>query len=102
MDREMMTVAAGKVWEGVEVPPIAWGIPPGANWIPMIATVDGKTVAQLNGDGTLFVDWPAVEAACAKFSVNSGSGLEVLHALLALRDGRFADAPRDWKAGVAA
>jgi hypothetical protein len=79
------------------------------NWIPLNVSLRRQTtlpwdevkdplvtVAQLNGDGTLFVDWAGVEEIARVAPMVPGGGCEVAHLLLAMRDGRFADAPRDF------
>lgn len=66
------------------------------NWIPLLADFNGRVVCQLNGDGTVFADWPSIEALCAAHPASEQTGYEVLHALLAVRDGRLAEAPRDY------
>jgi hypothetical protein len=76
------------------------------NWIPFIATLeDGRdriTAAQLNGDGTLYVDWPALERMAEKAPLVPEQRCEIVHLLLALRNRSFADAPRDFLIGEAA
>lgn len=73
--------------------------PPG-NYIPAVWQFtghgfDNATAAQLNLDGTLYVNWPAIEAWCAACPLGPTSGPEhnVPHMLIAIRDGKFACQP---------
>jgi len=79
------------------------------NWTPLLLELqdqttmtsdaaDGppQTAAQLNGDGTLYVDWAVVERLAALVPLVPGGQCQIAHLLLAMRNGRFADAPRDF------
>ncbi len=81
------------------------------NWIPANAVYTGAdgvphVVAQMNGDGTLFVDWPKFELFFEKFEArvepDSDPGALWLHALMAMHQSRLADAPRDFQWAPAA
>lgn len=78
------------------------------NWIPLQLQLRRQTtipydpakdppvtVAQLNGDGTLYVDWAGVEEMVSIVPLVRGGQCEIAHLMLALRGGNFADAPRD-------
>ena len=71
-----------------------------ATWTPAVYcyTETGQrpppTVVQLNPDGSVWVDWEAVQRYCERFPIKPlehQHGMEVLHILLALHDGRIAD-----------
>ena len=74
------------------------------NWIHAQAEWTGpdgvrRTVAQFNGDGTLYVDWEGVEKMCAVLPLGPDKDNSVLwlHVLLAMYYGNRADAPRDFQ-----
>lgn len=66
------------------------------NWIPFSAQHNGTPAAQLNGDGTLWVDWPLIEKMALDAPLVPSQRCEVVHLMLAMRNRRFADAPRDF------
>ena len=74
------------------------------NWIPAVwqyTGLDGvtHTAAQLNGDGTLYFNEEWVRRLCEMHPAVPGENVEWvwLHAILAIHDGRMADAPRDFQ-----
>ena len=72
---------------------------PGVNYIPEVWEITnekGRRIAvQLNGDGSLFVDWDAVADMIALYPITDPAGT-TLHILRAMRDGNMAETPRDW------
>lgn len=66
-----------------------------SKWIPFIADLQigdkTKTAAMLYPDGTLWVDWPAIEQMAKIQPLTAENRAEVIHLMLAIRDGRYND-----------
>lgn len=59
-----------------------------------------QTVAQFNGDGTIFADWEGLRKMLTFYPIKTEGSTELsvmwLHAIMAMHDGKIADAPREF------